>query len=297
MRPAVPERPVYRRAQPRGAARRFGAFCTPRCPQPRLEQTGCAGCAGLRLERGTRLVHSWVLPTPKRRLTRWALAVAGFVAAGATLNVLVAWGCMLWSPVTWTVLPVVIGNTKHWNPPVVPEGVTMPMQYQESGIGVTGTRTEELAHARVWSGGRSSGRFAAGWPWICLEWGWTGQERHDTKRILGFDITPPKTASWYQASGLDVRFMRPRSPVAVWAARVSTIPIPNRMRLPIDPLWRPLLANTAIWSAIVTGLVLGVRSRRVGAGQCPRCRYPIGVSEVCTECGAAIPAQRRPAAP
>jgi len=47
--------------------------------------------------------------------------------------------------------------------------------------------------------------------------------------------------------------------------------------------------------SIDSGDNIGTRMIRRRRGQCERCAYPVGTSERCTECGAAvIPAQRLP---
>ena len=59
--------------------------------------------------------------------------------------------------------------------------------------------------------------------------------------------------------------------------------------LPVRPVWPGFAVNTLCYAALL-GIVLAipgmvrtaVRRRR---GQCIHCGYPIGVSEVCTECG------------
>jgi hypothetical protein len=64
--------------------------------------------------------------------------------------------------------------------------------------------------------------------------------------------------------------------------------------LPRFPVVRGILLDTAFYAAIVWfGLAL-IRKRRdacrVRAGECPKCRYAIGRSPACTECGADISA-------
>jgi hypothetical protein len=59
--------------------------------------------------------------------------------------------------------------------------------------------------------------------------------------------------------------------------------------LPIGPLWTGFAINTIFCAAILWVLVAsaGFVRRRIRArrGQCPACAYPIGSSDVCTECG------------
>ena len=67
----------------------------------------------------------------------------------------------------------------------------------------------------------------------------------------------------------------------------------NPVRMPLRPIWRGFLLNTALsasalWLAAF-GPRLGLRFvRRLRGGLCTRCGYPHGTSQVCTECGATI---------
>jgi hypothetical protein len=79
--------------------------------------------------------------------------------------------------------------------------------------------------------------------------------------------------------------------------RVSTdrsIPwdVENPRVVPVDPIWPGFAINTIFYAAILWmlfALPLALRRRRrVKRGLCPACAYPIGTSEVCTECGAAV---------
>jgi hypothetical protein len=53
----------------------------------------------------------------------------------------------------------------------------------------------------------------------------------------------------------------------------------------------PVAINTVFYAAILWVLfaALGIRRwRRIRRGQCPACAYPVGSSDVCTECGAEL---------
>lgn len=59
--------------------------------------------------------------------------------------------------------------------------------------------------------------------------------------------------------------------------------------LPLTPIWSGFAIDT-LFFATLAGVVLGgwrwmIRWRRVKRGLCPACKYPIGTSPVCTECG------------
>lgn len=64
------------------------------------------------------------------------------------------------------------------------------------------------------------------------------------------------------------------------------------VRLPVQPLWLGMAANSIFYGAIIAALVAtpglirrAIRAKRVRAGLCPSCRYPRGVAAVCSECG------------
>ena len=66
--------------------------------------------------------------------------------------------------------------------------------------------------------------------------------------------------------------------------------------LPMKPLWPGFAFNTIFYAAMlwVVFFVPGIVKRRVRRrrGLCPACAYPVGTSDVCTECGAKLPLPR-----
>jgi hypothetical protein len=63
-------------------------------------------------------------------------------------------------------------------------------------------------------------------------------------------------------------------------------------RLPLRPIWPGFAINTLFYAAILWLLFAAPGSvrrwRRIRRGLCVKCAYPVGTSEVCTECGTAI---------
>lgn len=62
--------------------------------------------------------------------------------------------------------------------------------------------------------------------------------------------------------------------------------------LPLTPIW-PGFAVDTLFFATLSALILAgwrrlIRRRRLNRGRCPACKYPIGTSPVCTECGEAL---------
>ncbi len=63
--------------------------------------------------------------------------------------------------------------------------------------------------------------------------------------------------------------------------------------LPLRPIWPGFAVNTLFYAAVLWLLIPGPyalrRFIRVKRGLCVACAYPVGESEVCSECGKAIP--------
>jgi hypothetical protein len=77
------------------------------------------------------------------------------------------------------------------------------------------------------------------------------------------------------------------------------------LRLPLVPLWPGFLLNSLLYAATAAPLMLYIANRmraaltwmrgllRLKRGLCPMCGYPVGLSNVCTECGTAIEVRSR----
>jgi len=65
---------------------------------------------------------------------------------------------------------------------------------------------------------------------------------------------------------------------------------------PLRPIWPGFAINTIFYAAMLWMLIAAPRAlrrkRRLKRGLCPACAYPIGSSDVCTECGAAVKPER-----
>ncbi len=73
-------------------------------------------------------------------------------------------------------------------------------------------------------------------------------------------------------------------------------PVSGQITVPravlLRPLWPGFAINTLFYAGLVW-LLFAVpralrRRRRVKQGLCPKCAYPVGASDFCTECGAAV---------
>ncbi len=212
----------------------------------------------------------------KRRL----LIVAVFLLAGAVVNVAVAWGCAAWAPsvVSAGVKPISLDGWPEdslWlveqMPVAEPGRWTTPRGSKRSGIGVEEEKVSlkyvPAGHANLPPFGTNYSRFVrrccAGLPLLSLE---------------GF-----RASGWVQAS--QGALSAPR-----WFA------LPMRL-LPLQPIWSGFLVNTLLYAAVLWLLWGGPfrlrRFIRVKRGLCPKCTYPMGESDVCSECGKMLPGRMK----
>jgi hypothetical protein len=118
--------------------------------------------------------------------------------------------------------------------------------------------------------------------WVCLDSGDLGLE--------------------WCTEGLGVRTLclnRPSRHVLVQKSGWPTLALQKRevggleehhVLLPLRPIWPGFAINTVFYAAILWALFamsfVVRRRRRVRRGLCAGCAYPVGTSDVCTECGA-----------
>jgi hypothetical protein len=66
--------------------------------------------------------------------------------------------------------------------------------------------------------------------------------------------------------------------------------------MPLHPVWPGFVINTFFYAAILWLLFAGPgrvrRWRRIKRGLCAKCAYPVGASDICTECGASVAKSR-----
>jgi len=215
------------------------------------------------------------------------------LAAGAMLNVAVAWGLAIampmddtrvyidiepqtsWQPLAdlghphdgfaqikqWnrigsTLLDISVGDFHHW-PETEPHG--HPIQACPAWA------RPWLLHAIAQRWQKVESMESRGWPCRAL-WCIPGEGK-------GYGMDPPEggilVPDWAAVSGN--RFLQPT--------------------LPLRPIWPGFAINTLFYAAVLWMVFAApfalrrmIRRRR---GQCQRCAYPIGSSPVCTECGAA----------
>ncbi len=194
-------------------------------------------------------------------------AILLYLAVGAVVNMLVAWGCAIWMPINHFKLGAYPAAPRLWNRLGLSEPCT-PIALNH-GLGVR-TATFYWHDRRMV---RAPCQHDAGWPFASL-WGY-----HDAAMspspALGVFAAP----RWMYSGADDLHWTR---------------------MIPTKPLWIGLVANSLCYSLallVLTSSPLAMRREsRIRRGLCPRCTYDLGGTDhaSCPECGAAIPGAKTP---
>ncbi len=216
-------------------------------------------------------------------MKRHLLIIAICLLLGAVVNVAVAWGCAAWvdligvvpdskspqrrgryqwqtfdyfervgaSRMAWRVSPMVLRSG--------PDGETVNQQDEYMGT-LPQVRVPDLELGEVVD--------RRGWPLLSMQCTFVNVTRDVWKPRFevrhGFELTPVPSS--------DERGLR---------------------ALPLAPIWLAFIADTLFYAVVLWLLIPGPfvlrRFWRVQQGLCPKCAYPMGESEVCTECGCGLP--------
>ncbi len=235
----------------------------------------------------------------KRRI----FIVVIFLLAGAVVNVAVAWGCAVWSP-----LPPperMRGPTpadrawwqEHARTGITPEPLLLSMTeaFGSDYRLLTGAREDAGIHVRVQlydDGLVQTFEFTSGHsnpnPWD-----------QSLRAQAGWPLRSMAGERWRAAAPFNAlksvvhALALPPGPEAV---NVAAFPIQHRLA-PLRPLWSGFAVNTLLYAVVLWLLILGPfalrRFIRIRRGLCPACAYPRGESDVCSECGKALPGRAR----
>ncbi len=240
-------------------------------------------------------------------MKRWPsiIRICVFLLLGAFVSVAVAWGCALWSPMRLVAqrssrLPDAAEQTWWETRPsqaIAPEAATVHeysgfaceqrmIRGVRSGLGEFRTIT---GNVRAVNGNRAfymsadtlldvANSVQSGFPCFAV----TG-ERWD------FQVNP--TAS--MPNPILPSNTAVRAPDAlVFAIDINLPPPlggPSYRIVGWRPIWPGFAINTLFYAAILWLLIAALfalrRRRRIKRGLCPACAYPIGESDICTECG------------
>jgi hypothetical protein len=222
----------------------------------------------------------------KRRL----LILAVFLLAGAIVNVAVAWGCA-------ATINIHEGSRPSYSAPMENGSVS---SVHATGAVVVSTHRDDYALPFVFDTimlppGKFGRRIAPAWAFDALK----AFGRETIPERLAVDgrgwpmIALWSTHTWspYQPQGAGHRYEG--------NLRIELPPFPGYPRvLPIRPAVIGFSLNTMFYAVVLWLLILGPlfvlrRMVRVRRGLCPKCAYPRGESDVCTECGKALPVRAR----
>ncbi|HWB18891.1 MAG TPA: hypothetical protein VG711_01210 [Phycisphaerales bacterium] len=194
---------------------------------------------------------------------------AVLLAAGAVVNVAVAWGCAWWSLTHYAELEY--GRDDEERKRMLDEALSRGFRcvvfdgaQGSLAFGIDSGQGYQKLHVFPYSLYRYTGyhEFSAGYPCKALEGYWMRSTDQDP---------------WEQVGGIAV-----------------TRPMDNgdRRLIPYTPMWPGFLVNSLFYGAIVWGIFAATftmrRMIRRKQNLCSHCGYPIGVSDVCTECGVRV---------
>jgi len=189
--------------------------------------------------------------TPRR-----LILLSTFLAAGAIVNLAVAWGIAARAEIRWNPVgpgPSLSGSGPGWSRDVEFEIL------------------ESLPHAET--GARVNDSFAAGWPARAI--GWREIQVLDRTRR---QLVPEPT--WLIVRGVE-------APAPARAQLFSA----SEGRLPVLPLFPGFLLNTLFYTAALAlplGFIAIRRRLRIARNRCPACGYDFAglAGAMCPECGA-----------
>jgi hypothetical protein len=136
---------------------------------------------------------------------------------------------------------------------------------------------------------------ARGWPAFCVRCAW---DQHTIRWRNNLQVIPVQS---FRVEGDVVHFvyagkeftfpLRGNGVVGGWLLDVTSggRDIPAVRVVPYQPIWPGFAINTLFYAGILWLLFAAPfalrRRRRIKRGLCPACAYPVGASDVCTECG------------
>jgi hypothetical protein len=216
-----------------------------------------------------------------RRTPRIITRVIVFLLLGAIVNVAVAWGCaLIVDPEATDRIErgVNISGKTHWE------------VFRQRSFG-TERVTSLLFLREIAASTATADQILPRW---CQSEALGAREQ-----MLPF---PPSSGPIFQARGwpfvaISQRFVRSQSDRSTSSSIDLAFPDfagnPRSPRLlPLRPIWPGFAINTLFYAGMLWLLFAAPfalrRRRRIRRGLCPACAYPVGDSEVCTECGTAV---------
>jgi hypothetical protein len=200
-----------------------------------------------------------------------------FLVLGAIVNIAVAWGFAIMMPLFMSPGAVSIRLADRHGKGDAWLGVSRPGAFRVISVTEHG---EDISDWPIWHNNLG----------IRLER--NGHVGHHLIDLRGW----PFLACW-----CDFRWtvanqaVRPEGGIALKAWDVTGVVYEHFSKpkgLPLRPIWPGFAINTVFYAAILWLLFAAPfalrRWRRIKRGLCPKCAYPVGTSEVCTECGGPV---------
>lgn len=239
-------------------------------------------------------------------MRKWFATVVILVLAGAMINVAVAWG-FAWYRISMRMERNEQGGFVIWGRPwtVVQErrlGVTDVWWYDLHDENPRSIAAQTLIDSKVESIKRReqigpsmpSGR-GVRWLKECPHWGTLGRAEFPDHIYAGGDIAFgfPTVSLWMWTTTEIVNLTTVNDRLhGGWPVRGQVAAYGNFSALPYLVIWPNFILNTLFYGAVlcVAIFVPGSARRRWRRrrGLCERCAYPVGISPVCTECGAEV---------
>jgi hypothetical protein len=205
---------------------------------------------------------------------RISLKLFVFLLFGAVVNVAVSWGCAMFLTPSYVDLPITVDRAHHLWEDCRQSSWPAEQVYGGSwncSTGVDLFAVNTLGQVQMTDGSfepSSSTLFISncGWP---------------ARSLTSFAVS----AFWSnpQLAPPCACRLQGRSWLPEWAQRQS---------LPLCVLFPGFAINTLVYAAVLWLLFAAPgtlrRWRRIRRGLCAKCAYPVGTSEICTECGAAV---------
>lgn len=222
-----------------------------------------------------------------------------FGVAGVVVNLLVAAGCALWSPMKVAgrlrdpVPAREMVEWRRWNPPRESERTTADwhtFEYQGFGVQLVEMVVTERALLSLVMFRPTRGKLIlyAGWPFRTLA---ADALVDDGQGLVATQPPPYWTPAWRDPRVDSVAVVSGGVPTLDWDSYVNQL-VSSRRPLPLGIERRGIVLGSVFWGValfVLVSLPRRVRERRRRSrSECVKCGYPVGASSTCCECGAAV---------
>lgn len=219
----------------------------------------------------------------KRSTRRWIVRAVVFLLLGAIVNVAVAWGLILFDSRAQSVEDRLLPSEEaeilllqFFSRDSISRYQSTGWTFTSGGWQIKSAAAMDVQNVRVASFGSYVPAvlqlevMKAGWPTRTLSGTVIADQRDIDKSTVHYSWAL-ETPDWASLPFVGRRFT---------------------YSLPLQPIWPGFAINTIfyamiLWALFATPFALR-RWRRVRKGLCPKCAYPVGESDICTECGTVV---------